>query len=127
LAEKSVVDLGELSKPATVLIERISDAVGGFFKPYQLRRVAKAEAEAALIQAQSQIEVTDLHRRAIHRFVQEEATKQQNMESIASQALPLLSETSSPEGVDNDWIVHFFEKCRSISDGELQGRVQSRV
>lgn len=39
----SIVNLGEISKPATVLIEKISDAVGGVFKPYQIRRVAEAE------------------------------------------------------------------------------------
>ena len=32
--ESSLINLGELSKPATVLIEKISDAVGGVFKPY---------------------------------------------------------------------------------------------
>ena len=44
--ESSLINLGELSKPATVLIEKISEAVGGTFKPYQIVRVAKAEAQA---------------------------------------------------------------------------------
>jgi hypothetical protein len=49
--ENPIAKLGDLSKPATVLIEKISDAVGGIFKPYQIVRVAKAEAEANRIQA----------------------------------------------------------------------------
>ncbi len=43
VADNSIINLGELSKPATVLIEKISDAVGGIFKPYQIIRAAKAE------------------------------------------------------------------------------------
>ena len=37
---------GDIWKPATVLIEKKSDSIGGSFKPDQIRRVAKAEAEA---------------------------------------------------------------------------------
>lgn len=58
--ENPLAKLGDLSKPATTLIEKISEAVGGVFKPYQIVRVAKAEAEADRIRAESQIQVTDL-------------------------------------------------------------------
>jgi hypothetical protein len=47
--ENPLARLGDLAKPATVLIEKISDAVGGVFKPFQIVRVARAEAEASLI------------------------------------------------------------------------------
>ena len=43
MADNPLVNLGDLSKPAVVLVEKISDAVGGIFKPYQIVRVAKAE------------------------------------------------------------------------------------
>jgi hypothetical protein len=61
-SDKSIINLGDLSKPATVLIEKISDAVGGLFKPYQIVRVARAEAEAERIRGESQIEISDLQR-----------------------------------------------------------------
>lgn len=121
-----MINLGELSKPATVLIEKISDAVGGVFKPYQTKRIAKAEAEASLIKAESQIQITDLHRRAMHRFVEEEAQKQANIESITAESLPLLEDHSSPENVNDDWITNFFDKCRIVSDAEMQ-KLWSRV
>ena len=38
--ENPVTLLGDLSKPATVLIEKVSDAVGGLFRPHQIVRVA---------------------------------------------------------------------------------------
>ena len=70
----SLVNLGEISKPANTLIKKVSSAIGGVFEPWQIKRVAKAEAEASLIKARTNIEITDLHRRAMHRFVEEEAS-----------------------------------------------------
>src|ERR1051325_1274205 len=123
---ESQIQISDLTKPATVLIEKISDAIGGIFKPYQMVRVAKAEVAAEQIRAESQIQITDLHRRAMHRFLEEEAGKQSNIEEITNKALPLLKETSSPQDVEDDWITNFFDKCRIISDGEMQ-KLWSRV
>jgi hypothetical protein len=116
----SIINLGKLSKPATVLIEKISDAVGGIFKPYQMRRLAHAEAEAAMIKAASKITITDLQRRAASRLLNEEAQKQANMESITIKAVPLISEAARSEQVEPDWITNFFDKCRLISDEDMQ-------
>jgi len=116
----SLIKINDLSKPATVLIEKISDAVGGYFKPFQIRRVAKAEAEAEIIKEQAQIEITDLHRRALIRFVTEEAKKQNNIESITEKAIPQLNDSSNPQGMEDDWITNFFDKCRIVSDEEMQ-------
>ena len=77
----SIINLGELSKPANTLIEKISDAIGGIFKPYQIRRIAQAETEAEKMRAVSQIKITHLQRRALHRFLAEEAKKQDNIET----------------------------------------------
>ncbi|MDD4875711.1 MAG: DUF2806 domain-containing protein [Dehalococcoidales bacterium] len=111
---------GNITKPIEVLINKISDAVGGIYKPYQIRRVAKAEADAAIIGAQAQIEVTNIQRRALTRFVSEEAKKQDNMETITEKAIPYLIDTSTPQDMDNDWITNFFDKCRIVSDEEMQ-------
>jgi hypothetical protein len=116
----------KLTKPATVLIEKISDAVGGIFKPYQIVRVAKAEVEADRIHADSQIQITDIHRRAMHRFLEEEARKQINIESITEGALPLLEEKSTPQNIADDWITNFFDKCRIVSDSDMQ-QLWSRI
>jgi Protein of unknown function (DUF2806) len=125
-SDNPIIHLGELSKPATVLIEKISDAVGGLFKPYQIVRVAKAEAEAERVRAESQIEISDLQRRAFYRFLEEEAKKQKNIEEITRMALPQLGDKSKPEEVEDDWITNFFDKCRLISDAEMQS-LWSRV
>jgi hypothetical protein len=96
MSENPLANLGDLTKPVTVLIEKISDALGGIFKPYQMVRVAKAEDEAGRIQAEGQIQVTDLHRRVMHRFLVEDAKKQSNIEAVTQKAFPLLDEKSSP-------------------------------
>lgn len=120
MSDNPLTKLGDLSKPATTLIEKISEAVGGVFKPYQIVRVAKAEAEAERIRAETQIQVTDLHRRAMHRFLEEEAKRQSNIEAITQKAIPQLNDQSTPENMQDDWITNFFEKSRIVSDEEMQ-------
>jgi len=116
----SMFNLGDLSKPADTLIKKVSVAIGGMFEPWQIRRVAKAKAEADLIKVRSEIEITDLHRRAMRRFVEEEASRQENMESITVRSLPLLGENSDPSRMDDDWVTNFFDKARIVSDQEMQ-------
>lgn len=116
----SIVNLGKLSKPADTLIKKVSSAIGGIFEPLQIKRVAKAEAEASLIKAKAEIEITDLHRRAMHRFVEEEARRQENMEEITKKALPQLKSESDPSRMEDDWVTNFFDKSRIISDKDMQ-------
>lgn len=117
---QAVAALGALAKPAEMLIEKVSSAVGGILAPWQTKRVARAQAEAALIHAKGDVQEADLYRRTIHRWVEEEAKKQENMESITAKAMPLLESTSNPKEIEDDWIVNFFDKCRLISDEQMQ-------
>lgn len=126
MGKNSLIDLGNLSKPADTLIKKVSNAVSGLFAPYQVKRMAKAEAEAAMIKAQSETEITDLHRRAGYRWIEEEAQRQKNMEDITAKALPQLDEKAAPDSVENDWLVNFFDKSRIVSDNEMQ-ELWSRV
>ena len=116
----SLLNLGKLSKPANTLINKISKAAGVLFEPHQIKRVAKAKVEAARIEAQSEIEITDLHRRAMRRWVEEEAQRQKNMEDITAKALPHVNENAKPDSIEDDWIANFFDKSRIVSDNEMQ-------
>ena len=115
-----LVNLGELSKPATVFIEKVSDAVGGICKPWQMKRVAKAEAEVEKIRALSGIELSGIEQRAMHRLVAEEAIKQENIENITAKAVKELKADAKPENLERDWVANFFDKCRLVSDTEMQ-------
>ena len=117
----SIVSIdGKISEPATELIRKISDAIGGGFKPRQIRRVAEAEADAEVIKAKAQIEITELQQRALTRFVMEESKKQDNIESITEKAILQLNASSTPQDIEDDWITNFFDKCRIISDEDMQ-------
>ena len=113
-------DLAGLSKPANTLVKKVSGAVGGIFQPYQIKRIAKAEAEADLIRAQSEIEITELHKRAAHRWIEEEAQRQKNIEDITRKALPELNDAANPDAMEDDWITNFFDKSRIVTDSEMQ-------
>ncbi len=109
------------------LVNRVADAVGGVAAPWQIQRMAKAQAAAAIIVAESEVEVTELQRRAGQRLIEEEARKQENMENILAKALPHVDEEgASPEKIEEDWITNFFEKGRLISDSEIQ-QLWSRI
>ena len=108
------------SAAAKALIEKIAEGIGGHFKPYQIKRVAKAEAEAEIIRAKAQIDIDKLQRRAVARFIAEEARKQDIIENITRKAIPLLSESATPKEMEDDWVTNFFDKCRIISDDEMQ-------
>jgi hypothetical protein len=56
----------------------------------------------------------------MYRFFEEEGKRQSNIEDITRKALPLLKEKSSPDKVDDDWITNFFDKCRIVSDEDMQ-------
>ena len=73
-----------------------------------------------LILAEGDIEVDSLRRRAARRFVEEETRKQLNMERIVANAITEIDPNARTENVENDWITNFFDKCRSVSDDEMQ-------
>lgn len=116
----SLINFGDITKPATVLIEKISDAIGGLYYPYQIRRIAKAEAEAEKIRVLAGVEITEIQERGLLRLIKEEGNKQRNIEQITKLSLQDLRENAKPQEIDNDWLVNFFDKCRLVSNTEMQ-------
>jgi len=116
----TLVDVGKLAEPAKVLIEKVSEGVGGVFRPFQIVRVAKAEAEAEKIRAISNLEITDIERRGLARVIRAEGRNQHNIEQITGKALPHLRSDAKPEQISNDWIANVFEKCKTVSDEDMQ-------
>lgn len=116
----SVVSLGDLAKPATVLIQKISNAVGVLYEPTRVRRLARAEADAEKIKALARIELTSLEERGIERLIHQEARKQENIESITAQAVSQLTADANTDQLSEDWIAHFFEQCDTVADQDMQ-------
>lgn len=116
----SVINFGDLAKPATVLIEKVSNAIGVLYEPRRIRKKVEAEVEAEKIKAIAGIELNEIQQRGIERFVQQEARRQANIEAITAQAASQLDESAKTDNLEEDWIAHFFDKCDKISDAEMQ-------
>jgi hypothetical protein len=112
-----IANLTGLEKPITTLIEKISNATGVLYEPTKIVKKAMAEAKAAVILANSQVEATAIQRRAEQRWQKED----ENNASVLSKAIPLLEETAKPENIDSDWLANLFEKTKIVSDEEMQG------
>lgn len=109
-----------LAKPATRLVEKVSDALGVLYQPAHLRRIGKAKADVALMEAMFKMEITDLEKRAALRWKHEQVVHQKNIEKILRQALPQITDGANPDGVDDDWISNLLTKCRLVSREEMQ-------
>ena len=116
----SLINLGDLSKPATMLIEKVSAAVGAIYAPHHVKRMARAEVDSEKIKAIGKIELNEIERRAVERFVHQEARKQTNIEQITAQAAASLPSDAKVENLEEDWVAHFFKQCDTVSDGEMQ-------
>ena len=114
------ISTADFSGPASLLIQKISDAIGVFYEPTNVRRLAKAYADAKRIAAQSELAISDLHRRAIARWINEEAQNQANIENVVAKAIPYLEKTASPDQLDNDWLRLLFDRARLVTAPELQ-------
>jgi hypothetical protein len=116
----ALINLGDLSKPATVLIEKVCNAVGVIYEPTRIVRKAAAEAKASKIAVVAAIELREIEQRALERFVHQEARKQENIENITAQAAAALPTSAKVDKLDEDWIAHFFKQCDTVSDKEMQ-------
>ncbi len=116
----SLIDLGNLTEPAKVLIERVSDLIGGALRPHQIRRIAEAEADAKMTVTVADLQAESLRRRTAQRWLAEEEDKQRNMEAITGAAVTLIKSDAEPEKIERDWLVNFFDKSRLTSDEEMQ-------
>ena len=116
----SIISLGDLSKPATVLIEKVSNAIGVLYEPRRIVNRAEAEAKAEKIKCMASIELNEIQQRAIDRFVQQEAKKQENIEQITAQAAINIPPEAKTEDLEEDWIAHFFDRCEKVSDEQMQ-------
>ena len=138
MSDNPLMNIGDLAEPAKALIEKIADATGTLYEPKHIVEVAKAQAEAAkiqaesdikiakaksevaIIQAESEIEITDRQRRAVQRWIAEQGQQQASIENTIIKAIPQLNEDADPNAIEDDWIIKFFDKCRLVTDDKVQ-------
>ena len=131
MSDNPLMNIGDLAKPATALIEKVAEAANIRYEPKHIIKMAIAEAEAAEIKAEadikiakakaeSEIEITDLHRRAAQRWIAEQGQQQASMENTITKAIPQLNEDADPNAIEDDWIIKFFDKNRLVTDEGVQ-------
>jgi hypothetical protein len=90
------------------------------YRPHRIVREARAEGEAEKIKALAGVEITEIQRRGVVRFIVQQGKQQANFESVVAQAIPDLEEDAKPDEIDNDWLTRFFEASKLISDKDMQ-------
>lgn len=117
----SLINLGELSKPATVLIEKISSAIGVIYEPTRIKRYAKAEADAHSITVLANLNLqSEVEKRGLQRLLAQQTRKQVNIENIIQTTVGQLPDNAEVESLEADWLANFFEKCENISNETMQ-------
>tara|TARA_R100000935_G_C2812606_1_gene155718 strand:- start:231 stop:1100 length:870 start_codon:yes stop_codon:yes gene_type:complete len=117
----SLINLGDLSQPVTVLIEKISNAIGIIYEPTKIRRNAKAEADAnrTIVLADLNLQ-SEVEHRAMQRMLVQETRKQNNIENIIQNTVEELLDDAQVENLDEDWLANFFDRCENISNKTMQ-------
>ena len=123
----TVKDLVGLSEPACKLIDAIRATTGVLFEPTRIRRKAKAEADATILEVKTTLETQELERRASERVKAREIRRQANLDEIVDGATRHLPPNSETRGaLTEDWVCEFMNHCQDISD-ELMQSVWSRM
>ena len=125
-------------EPLAKLIDVVANAIGKWYEPRHMVRMASAEAKAEHIKTIEKVKREALlnHNEDLYnhlsvvekRLVTKESKRQQNIEQVVNRAANVLfleTEVSS-ENVDPDWITRFFDIAQDISNEQMQelwGRV----
>lgn len=119
-------------EPLAKLIDVVTNAIGKWYEPRHVVRMASAEAKAEHIKTIENVKREALlnhnedlynHLSAVEkRLITKESKRQQNIEQVVSHAANTMSlETEvSSENVNPDWITRFFDIAQDISNEQMQ-------
>jgi hypothetical protein len=112
------------SNPVTVLINRIADSRDARLKPQRMLLEAQTERaikhDNAIAEVETELALKQLRERAEERVLSEALRDQRNIEAPLAHAIPNIREDAKPEDIDEDWLANFTDKCRLISNEEMQ-------
>jgi len=109
-----------LSKLGCKIVDAVTSGVGGAVRPWQIRRVARAEGDAKITLTKADAESMDIRQRAEIRLQENEIRKQRNLESIIAKSLEIEQPNVSGDPVDPDWIAAFLEDAAGTSNDQIQ-------
>ena len=130
-----------LSLPGKKLLQTVGAYLGyaqGAVRAAEMKKMTEAQAHSMVALAEAYkrtvelvgVEKADeikesfdflaLRQRAGGRVIQQEMKRQQNFESVASQAAQKLPEKVSEEPVKSDWMARLYEGVKDVSDEKMQ-------
>jgi hypothetical protein len=109
-----------LGRPATALINRISDAIAAVAKPALTVVNARAEVEAEKIRTLGRIEISDAEEQALLSFARQRRKEFERTASILRQTALMIEDGADPDAIDEDWLLLHLDKIRLVSDKEMQ-------
>lgn len=116
----AIKDLAGFSEPAGKLIEALRAATGVLYAPTHLRRMARAESDASVIKAETDLKIKALEKRAARRVQAQEVRRQENIEAVVDGATKELPANVTAQRLDEDWTAEFFNNCQDVSDSKMQ-------
>ena len=108
-------DLGPYAKPINTLIERVAE----FMQPLRVRRLAKANADALIIETEAELAADAMRVRAAHDQEIESLRYLKNKTAILTEAAKKVPEGASA-AIEDDWLSSFFDKAKHVSRPEAQ-------
>lgn len=118
-----VTDLTGMGGVVTALTDKLERAVGVVYEPTKIRRKAKAEAEAALIKAKSDIDIAELGKRSELRAHYQGMREQANLEAIIGEAInEMRDKNATPEKMGDDWLHLYTDRAKYFSEETARKR-----
>lgn len=130
------VTIGQASKGLSKLLDVVGNAVGKWYEPLHVKRLADAKSHERLVlaraDAQAEVEtkailnldpdsaaVADdvpILRRAAERLKHQELKRQENIEAVVRIAAETVAQNVSDQPVDDEWATRFFSAASELSD-----------
>jgi Protein of unknown function (DUF2806) len=118
---RALIDFGtEVVKTAPALLDRLGPMLGILYKPIDIIRTAKAEAQAQIIRAEASETVASIEQRAKFRLQYEAVREQQNLEGAVKEGLKFLDENAQPDKLEEDWLIRWANEAKLVSDPAIR-------
>lgn len=120
---------GALSEPVTECVKAVRAALSVLYEPTRIRQEARAQADAAILKAQTECELADIASRARMRARIQEINQQFNIERVLAEYELLAESADFKSAPSPDWVANFLSGCENVSDDEMQqlwGRILSQ-
>ncbi|MBZ2162463.1 DUF2806 domain-containing protein [Alteromonas stellipolaris] len=101
------------------LVDHVANAVGVIYEPTKIRRKAKAEAEALILEKKAQLLSESISERAKVRVEIEQIRNQANIEGILEKSFKFLPDNKNVQASE-DWLAEFFDRSKNVSNEEIQ-------